>query len=125
MSYVGTISRTANNRYLVHLRRATSNDEIVGYYDGSAWTWDKLALVIKEIQSASTVSANGGTATISFPTGVTRNNIIIVGCYLFHNSNKYYGSSGGEVVSVENDGIHVKNNGGAANYIRVLYSISG
>lgn len=44
VTYIGTIARTADNRYAVHLRRATSNDEIVGFYDGSSWTWDSLAL---------------------------------------------------------------------------------
>lgn len=81
-------------------------------------------ILYEEVQTANTVSSNGGTATIPFPTGVTRSNIIIVGCYLFHNSNKYYGSSGGEVTSVEDDGIHVKNNGGATNYIRVDYHVA-
>ena len=84
---------------------------------------DQIATFFSEVQSASQVTQGGGTATIAFPTGVTRSNIIIVSCYLFHNSNKYYGASGAEVTSVENDGIHVKNNGGASNYVRVVYRI--
>ena len=80
---------------------------------------NNLSNLIKFVYTPSTVSASGGTATISYPTGYDKTNCIPFCSFLYINNSSPRYFTAAEVQYTDTDGIHVINNGGAGGQIFV------
>lgn len=88
--------------------------------DGINALSDQIANLIVYVQTSSAVTKNGGTSTISYPTGYSMDNCVPVYAFLFVNASGARYVDGNAVVNYfHTDGIHVTNNGGADGYIFV------
>ena len=77
-----------------------------------------LENLIQRISTSASVPGSGGTATIAYPAGFNTWNTIIVNQYLAFGATAYLYPSA-VVETLQSDGIHVKNGGGAAGIIYV------
>lgn len=81
-------------------------------------TNENLKNLIQRVSTSSSVAHSGGTATIPYPTGLNISNTIIVNQYLLSGGILYTYPSA-TVETLQSDGIHVKNAGGASGTIYV------
>lgn len=111
-NYVGTISRTASGRYTVLAQSHSSvqtGDLVTGVYANSAWAWQQLASKsdIATVSSSSTVAA-GSSENVSYPTGFTRDNCVVISVYYTTTSTRQFQNvvaslGSGNITLINND----------------------